>query len=214
VKLTRDRVVDAGLEVLAESGLAGVSMRAVAAHLDARAGSLYYHVADKDHLVRLMADRVAQQAHDAGTVALAALPDGAGWRAVVGVQVSTLRATIRRHSGGAVLLASAPSLASTGSLRLMERLLATLADADVPPGGRAVAADALLSHVTGFVLQEQSTVPTDLGAPDPDGLATLTADFPLVFASMAAGPADDDATFAAGVDLLCDGIAATLEGRR
>jgi TetR/AcrR family transcriptional regulator, tetracycline repressor protein len=214
VKLTRERVVDAGLEVLADSGLAGVSMRAVAGRLDAQAGSLYYHVADKDHLVRLMADRVAQQAFDAATDALDALPDRADWRTVVGTQMSTLRATIGRHAGGAVLLASAPSLASTGALRLMERLLSTLADAGVPSVERAAAADALLSHVTGFVLQEQSATPAASGRSDEDGLAALAADFPLTFASMRAGPSDEDLTFTSGVELLCAGIAVRLEGRR
>ncbi|GIG22417.1 TetR family transcriptional regulator [Cellulomonas chitinilytica] len=212
MKLTRDRVVDAGLEVLAEDGLAGVTMRATARRLDAQAGSLYYHVADRAHLVRLMADRVAQRAYDAGTRELADLPDPDDWRSAVRVQATTLRTTIREHAGGAVLLASAPSLASTGALQLMERLLATLARAGVPVGERAVAADAVLSHVTGFVLQEQTAAP--VGPPDVDGLAGLAAAFPLTFQSMGAGPDDEDATFARGVDLLCAGIAAHLDGRR
>ena len=81
MKLSVDRIVDAGLETYAEVGFHALSMRQVARRLDAQAGSLYYHVADKATLVRLMADRVARQAYDAGTVALDALPVDHDWRA-------------------------------------------------------------------------------------------------------------------------------------
>ena len=209
MKLSVDRIVDAGLETYAEVGYHALSMRQVARRLDAQAGSLYYHVADKATLVRLMADRVAQQAYDAGTVALEALPDGQGWQARVVAQATALRATIRRHPGGAQLLAAGPAVASTGALQLSERLLGTLADAGVPASSRGIAADALLSHVTGFVLQEQRA-PADQ-APDPAGLAALATRFPRTFDAASADLSDDE-TFERSVELLCAGIATLVDG--
>ncbi|MDM7856571.1 TetR/AcrR family transcriptional regulator C-terminal domain-containing protein [Cellulomonas alba] len=205
MKLTAERIVDAALAVYAERGSAGLSMRAVAARLDAQAGSLYYHVPDKAALLRLMADRIALEAHDAGTTALAALADPADWRASLTAQATAVRATIRRQSGGAELLAAAPSLASTGALTLVERLLSTLTGAGLTRTDAGVVADTVLGYVTGFVLQEQAERGPDVEL-DPHAWARLRAAFPVTF-EQAAG-VDDDETFARGLALLCAGAEA------
>jgi AcrR family transcriptional regulator len=206
VKLTKERIIDAGMAEFAESGYRGLSMRRVAQRLDAKAGSLYYHVPSKAVLVQLMADRVARQAYDAGTAALAALDPGAGWRERVEAQALTLRAGIRRHAGGAVMFADSPKVLSTGALSVMERLLETLRAAGVPEGAAAVGADALLSHVTGFVLQEQSESPA--AAVGPEEGAALVARFPLTVA--AASAYGEDEKFLRGVRLLCAGLATRI----
>lgn len=210
MKLTVDRIIDAGLAVFAETGYHGLSMRQVAERLDAHAGSLYYHVPSKSALLHLMADRVAQQAYDAGSTALAALPEGAGWQARIEAQAVTLRRTIRQHPGGAVMLADSPKVLSPGALSLMERLLRTLSDAGVPEEQRGIAADTLLSHLTGFVLQEQSEPPTPtVTAQD---AAVLHARFPMTVA--AASAHDPDEKFLRSVRLLCAGIATLCEPAR
>ncbi|WP_316528389.1 TetR/AcrR family transcriptional regulator C-terminal domain-containing protein [Kitasatospora brasiliensis] len=56
--LTTDRIVAAAVEIADAEGLEALSMRRVAAELDAAAMSLYRHVPDKDGLVDLMMDRV------------------------------------------------------------------------------------------------------------------------------------------------------------
>ncbi|MEV8099289.1 TetR/AcrR family transcriptional regulator [Kitasatospora sp. NPDC085879] len=205
MKLTKGRIVDAGMAVFAEVGYHHLSMRQVADRLDTHAGSLYYHVRGKDELLALMADRICRRAYDAGTEALAALPSTAGWPDRVHAQAAGLRRSIGEHPGGARLLAESPGMLSTGALALMERLLATLGDAGLPAEDGAVAADTLLSHVTGFVLQEQNQ-PT---APPPV-TAELHADlcerFPLLM-----GPTfprlSQDEKFTRSVRLLCAGFA-------
>lgn len=209
MKLTKERIVDAGMAVFAEVGYQNLSMRQVADRLDAHAGSLYYHVRGKDELLALMADRVCRSAYDAGTEALGALPAGATWRERVEAQAATLRRGIARHPGGAQLLAESPGLLSTGALSLMERLLRTLLDAGLPAGDCHIAADTLLSHVTGFVLQEQNQP-----AAPPPVTAELYADlcerFPLVMDPSLQRP-DQEEKFARSVRLLCSGFA-TLAG--
>ncbi|MFI6787423.1 TetR/AcrR family transcriptional regulator [Nonomuraea sp. NPDC050383] len=208
MKLTTDRIVDAGMAAFAEVGYQGLSMRQVAERLDVHAGSLYYHVRNKSALLRLMADRVARQAYDAGTEALAALPEEADWRRRVEVQVVTLRESIKRHAGGAILLAGSPKVLSAGALSLMERLLRTLADAGVPAEDLIVVADTLLSHVTGFVLQEQSESQTP--AIGEQELADLRARYPLTVAT--APIHDQDERFLRSVRLICATVRARCEG--
>ncbi|MGW7101930.1 TetR/AcrR family transcriptional regulator [Streptomyces sp. NPDC054838] len=206
MKLTAELIIDAGMAEFAESGYHGLSMRKVAQRLDVHAGSLYYHVPSKSALVQLMADRVARQAYDAGTAALDELGPGARWQERVEAQLVALRGTIRRHRGGAVMFADSPKVLSTGALALMERLLESLREAGVPAGDRGIGADALLSHVTGFVLQEQSeSPPVAVGAEEG---AALRARFPMtVDAASAVG---QDERYVRSVRLLCAGLETLL----
>lgn len=218
MKLTVDRIVDAGMATFADVGYERLSMRQVADRLGARAASLYYHVENKDALLRLMADRVAQQAYDAGTRVLDALPASAGWEKRVEVQAAALRRSVLRHPGGADLLAGSPKALSVGALALTERLQRTLADAGVPAEHRTVAADTVLSHATGFVLQEQTASRTPrIGTEEASALAER---FPLTFHGATATNQDhdeaqdegEDAMFARSVQLICRGIATLIDG--
>ncbi|MFD5038893.1 TetR/AcrR family transcriptional regulator C-terminal domain-containing protein [Streptomyces sp. NPDC058377] len=158
----------------------------------------------KDELLGLTADRVCRLAYDAGTEALAALPPAAPWQDRVATQTSALRLSIKEHPGGAQLLAESAGTLSTGALSLMERLLRTLLDAGLPAGHCAVA-DTLLSHVTGFVLQEQNQAdePPPVTA---ERYAELCERFPLLM-----GPSmprlSQDEKFTRSLRLLCAGFA-------
>jgi TetR/AcrR family tetracycline transcriptional repressor len=201
VKLTEDRIIDAGMATFAEVGYHGLSMRQVAERLDAQAGSLYYHVKNKGVLLQLMADRVARAAYEEGEAAVTGLPPDASWVDRVEAQLVALRRAIARHPGGAVLLADSPKLLSKGALSLMERLLRTLAEAGVPAAERHLAADVLLSHVTGFVLQEQSeSVTPPVTAEE---YTTLRTTFPQTFT---APQLPEDEKFTRSVRLICAGI--------
>ncbi|WP_371772801.1 TetR/AcrR family transcriptional regulator [Streptomyces sp. NBC_01438] len=207
MKLSTDRIIDAGMAVFAEAGYHGLSMRQVAKRLDVHAGSMYYHVPNKSALLQLMADRLAQQAYDAGTAALAALPEGAGWPERVEAQAVSLRQSLLRHPGGAVMFADSPKVLSTGALSLMERLLRTLKDAGIRDEDLGIAGDAVLSHLTGYVLQEQGEPPAvEVG---PEDVAELHRRFPLTVAAAAGG--DQDEKFVRSVRLLCAGIRALDE---
>jgi TetR/AcrR family tetracycline transcriptional repressor len=199
VKLTQERIVEAGLITFAEQGYAGLSMRQVAERLGVHAGSLYYHVRNKEALLALLADRLAVRAYQAGEEALAELPTDADWAARVEAQASALRRTLRAHAGGPLLLASSPAMLSPGALSLMERLLATLRDGGMPEAESAVAADVLMSYVTGFVLQEQAE--PEVTPPADADLAALATRFPLTFAAGSAAVADE--MFNRGIRRLC-----------
>ncbi|WP_307820471.1 TetR/AcrR family transcriptional regulator C-terminal domain-containing protein [Streptomyces silvae] len=120
-------------------------------------------------------------------------------------QASALRLSIKQHPGGAQLLAESPGTLSTGALSLMGRLLRTLLDAGMPAGHCAVAADTLLSHVTGFVLQEQNQ-PDEPPPVTAERYAELSERFPLLM-----GPSmprlSQDEKFTRSLRRLCAGFA-------
>ncbi|GAB7029112.1 TetR/AcrR family transcriptional regulator C-terminal domain-containing protein [Streptomyces sp. NPDC021749] len=208
MKLTKERIIDAGMATFAEVGYHALSMRQVAERLGAHAGSLYYHVRGKDELLAMMADRVCRQAYDAGGAALAALPPEAPWQDRIEVQATTLRQALLKHPGGALLLVDSPRMLSTGGLSLMERLLHTLLDAGVPSEHSGTAADTLLSHITGFVLQEQSG--TEVAPVTEEVYADLHARFPLLLTQMPR--LSQDEKFRRSVHLLCRAVATLIEG--
>ena len=72
MQLTRERITEAALAILAEYGLADVSMRRVATSLSVAPGALYWHISNKQELIASMAEEIVQVLFDGP------LPDPAG----------------------------------------------------------------------------------------------------------------------------------------
>lgn len=64
MQLTRQRITEAALRILAEYGLADVSMRRVASSLGVAPGALYWHIASKQELIACMGEAIVQQLLD------------------------------------------------------------------------------------------------------------------------------------------------------
>ena len=60
-RLTPETIVAAAIDIADAEGLDAVSIRRVAAKLDARPMSLYGHISSKDDLLASMADRVTEE---------------------------------------------------------------------------------------------------------------------------------------------------------
>lgn len=73
--LTRERLVEAALELVNEEGLEGLSMRALADRLEVKASSLYWHVRDRRELLDLLAESILE--------GVASPRRGRGWRETV-----------------------------------------------------------------------------------------------------------------------------------
>lgn len=82
--LTKTAVVDTALELLHESGLAGMSMRTLATRLGVQPSALYWHVPSKQALLTAVAEQVlggvgaAGSGRSGGTGADGAKADGSG----------------------------------------------------------------------------------------------------------------------------------------
>jgi TetR/AcrR family transcriptional regulator, regulator of biofilm formation and stress response len=73
----KDRIVDAALDVIAERGVAGTTHRVIAAAADVPLGSMTYHFASLDEVLRLAFERHAAQAAARFEAAMDAVPIGA-----------------------------------------------------------------------------------------------------------------------------------------
>ncbi|MGW5262712.1 TetR/AcrR family transcriptional regulator [Microbispora sp. NPDC004025] len=97
-RIDTDAIVRAAFDVLDREGYAALSMRTLAAHLEVKAASLYYHVPNKAALLQLVADRVAREV-------VARLTPGRPWRELLHGTARDLRAALRAHPGAAAVVA-------------------------------------------------------------------------------------------------------------
>jgi AcrR family transcriptional regulator len=137
-RLTRDQIAAAALAIADAEGFEAVSMRRIAAELDAGTMTLYYYVRTKEDLVALMNDALMAE------VVLPALPKG--WRAGLTAIARSTRDVYLRHPWAFRAIAGArmgPNL-----LRHVEQSLQALADVSLDPEGKR----RLLSIVDDYVL--------------------------------------------------------------
>jgi TetR/AcrR family tetracycline transcriptional repressor len=89
--LDRDMIVAAALKILADKGIAAVSLRNVAAEVGVRAPSLYWHVPSKQALFGYMSESIFRQCLDS-------VPSTADWREwlrTLGIRVWQVQRTTR-----------------------------------------------------------------------------------------------------------------------
>jgi TetR/AcrR family tetracycline transcriptional repressor len=165
VKLSRDAVVHAALELLDEVGLDGLTLRGVAERLHVQAPALYWHVRNRQALIDEMAAAMIRD----GIGGLA--PDGA-WMDQLGDIARAYRQTMLSHRDGARVLAEACS-ADPAVNRLAELSLRMLASAGFSTQDAMRALVSLLSYVAGFVADEQASRPRS-DTPDPVLFPLLT----------------------------------------
>lgn len=204
-KLTRDAIVAAAFDQLAESGLDGITARALADRLGVRAGALYYHLPDMAALRDEMATVIMRELI-LGTADASAASDWPGFvRGVAG----RVRAVLLGYRDGAALF-SGTRLTDDDAIGSMETPLRVLTEAGFSLPDALVAMQTVTSFVTGFVIEEQHRA----GAPDgytaEDRARRIDAGrFPLTAAANADFLAPADAVFRAGVDIIVAGLAAS-----
>lgn len=140
--ITAGRIVDAALQVVEAEGFDALTMRRVAAALQASPGALYAHVRDKAELDDLMIGELCSR------VTLP-VPDPARWKAQAIDVCRQLRDQYLRYPGiWRATLAAAPH--SLDTLRINEGLLAILLAGGVPPQSAAWAIDAAFQYVGAY----------------------------------------------------------------
>ncbi|MCO1657971.1 TetR/AcrR family transcriptional regulator [Pseudonocardia humida] len=152
---SRAEITEAAVRVADRDGLAGVSMRHVAAELGTGAGSLYRYVDTREDLLDLMADHVA------GEYRLGP-PTGSWLDDLVDVGLQA-REIYRRHPWLPELVLTRP-VAGPNGLDLAEHVLAVLADHPAPDGDKVVALALLNAVVAANAQFEASSVDVLRGA--------------------------------------------------
>lgn len=203
--LTRARIVATALALADEEGLDAVSIRRVAAQLEARPMSLYTHIASKDDLIALMFDAVSGEL-------LVPEPLPQDWR-------EALRAIARRshqayvtHSWMLHAFGRGPRV-GPNQLRRAEQSAQAVAGLDLDPRDAWTALQIVHEWSMGhalhaITLREDDRLEADLRARvDAKSYPAMTKVFPSGRGASAA-PAFDDA-----LEVVLDGIERRFLGR-
>jgi len=212
--LTRDRIVAAAVALVDESGVDGLTMRAVARRLGAGAMSLYRHVSGRDELLDLVLEAMAAE--------VPSTPLTGDWRADLSAVARDVRAGLLRRPHMTVLLTSRSGRGGA-ELPLLERTLGVLRAAGFQPREAALANHALGNYVAGAALWEAvglaGTTGEERAARRRAAAEAIAGLPPERFPSLAwvgedlvAGTAEDRFEF--GLAALLDGFAAQLAGPR
>ncbi|GEC08806.1 TetR family transcriptional regulator [Streptomyces spinoverrucosus] len=212
VPLDREQIVAAAIALADEGGLEAVSLRKVAARLNAGPMRLYGYISTKEELLDLMVDEVQAEI----------LPEGrpSDWQEALRNLANGTRQTALRHEWLADLLGGRPTLGPNG-LAVAEATLAALDDlADIDTVMRAV--ETVSSYFTGAIRREIA----NLRAERATGLSKYewqrasgpyltrmlaTGRFPALTKAVYDGTdVDAEASFATGLDWVLDAVAAKL----
>lgn len=207
--LTRERVLDAALALADRDGIAGLTMRRLAAGLGVEAMTLYHHVGNKDTLVATLVERVVEPFQRPDPAA----PD---WRTDVRAALLSAHAELEAHPWACPYLQAVGPM-SMARLRWMEALLARLRSAGFSARQTHHAYHVLDSHLIGSTLWAAGYTRTSVPLETLAANARATLD-PEVFPALLEhidvhlAPADpsDRPTFEVGLDLILDGLARLL----
>ncbi len=201
--LTREAIVASALAIIDSEGLEGLTMRKVAERLEASAGALYGHVANKRQLLELMVDRVFE--------GLAVPPaNSAGWPEQVKQMCRDIRGRLSSHRGLArVMLGRIP--VGPSFVTVLEQQLAFLTDAGVPDRIAAYLGDLLGLYVAAFAFEESVWGDEDASGADQFSsyLEALPSDrFPYIAAlhHIMTG-INHDERFELGLEIILQGVA-------
>lgn len=149
--LTKAVIVQAALDLLDETGMDGLTVRALASRLGVRAPALYWHVRSKQALLDEMATQIWRQIGEV----MAGLPDGLPWRELMRTYATTVRNELLGHRDGAKAF-SGTTLTDPDVVRRQEVTFRNLARQGftLPDATRALV---LLHDFTiGFCVEEQA----------------------------------------------------------
>lgn len=205
-RLSQDAVLRTAVTIADEQGVAAVTMRAVALHLQVEAMSLYNHVRNKDAILDGMVDLVVEE--------IEVPEDGDDWRDAMRRRALSARRAFQRHPWAPGLMESRQT-SGPARLRYFDRVLGSLTAAGFSLRSAARCFSVLDSYIYGFGLQ-LSFAAAD-GTTE-DAAAALLAAVPaqgyphlhdMVLLAMDTGY-DAEADFSFGLDVILAGLERAL----
>jgi len=145
-ELTRDDVIDAAAELVAERGYAGLNMRALARRCGVATMTLYRHVRTKEDLMGALADRVL------GELTLPT-PGALTWQEALAAVFRSLHDLLVEHPELAEIAAK-QHVAGEGAYRGAEVVLDALRRAGIEGEAAASAFATLVAFTLGFAQQQ------------------------------------------------------------
>lgn len=205
--ITRQRIVEAALDVLDEGGADAVTVRAVARRLGVQAPALYWHVRSKQELLDEMGTEIqrrVQRRFDA--------EPSWHWRDGMLAYARILRREYLLHRDGARTF-SGTRLTDPEVLRAQEPWLARWTTNGLTLADVVAAAELVTAFVVGFVIEEQERAQSAMADPARYAIeerdAAIGDRTPL---ARAAGHVreTDDARFERQLDIVAAGLTATF----
>jgi TetR/AcrR family tetracycline transcriptional repressor len=148
-RLTRERVVEEALAIIAHDGAQALTMRRLAARLGVVPGALYHHVRNKQQLQDLLLDNVLAEVDIHLNPSLA-------WTEQLKVLAHRLRQVLEDHPGVAGILKTRDPL-GPHSLALAEAFLGPLQTAGFGDREAGLAFFLLLDYTIGFAVSTPAT---------------------------------------------------------
>jgi AcrR family transcriptional regulator len=206
--LTRERVVEEALAVIAHDGANALTMRRLAARLGVVPGALYHHVRNKQQLHDLLLDGVLAEID-------LHLDPSLAWVEQLKVLAHRLRQVLEAHPGVAGILKTRDPL-GPHSLALAEAFLSPLQTAGFGDREAGLAFFLLVDYTIGFAVSSPATSVNEQRVRDPairsqlhQFFRSLPPDrFPALVALGEHVWVDNrDERFTAGLQVLADGLA-------
>jgi len=206
--LSKERIVEAAIEILDADGENALTFRALSARLATGAGAIYHHVASKDALLATATNGVVSRV-------VADVDRGTDPRAAIRALAVGMFDAIDAHPWVGTELSREPW--QFASLQILEGFGQQVMALGVPARARFDCASALLNYVLGLAGQYAAGARLLAGVTDrATFLATVAArwaqldpgEYPFVRQVAAQLPGHDDREqFLAGIDLILAGIA-------
>jgi AcrR family transcriptional regulator len=197
--LTRERILDAAIEMIENDGPGALSMRRLGSALGVEGMAIYHHFQGRSELLGAISERLLAP--------LGELEPCADWRRGCGAMATRLREIAVRHPATFQLVGLQPF--TEISLAAVERLLATLVDAGFDPATALAIYRATVSYARGYALAEAGGFTVDAaGGSGLERLRALRADEFPVLAGRAAElvDLDPDRAFRLGLNALLRGL--------
>jgi AcrR family transcriptional regulator len=214
IPLSRERVLQAAVDVADKGGIESLTMRRLAEALGAEAMSLYYHVANKQEVLDGIVDVIAQEIND--VVNQIDVPaKGADWKKAVRRRILAAREVLLRHPWAPGVLETRTN-ASLAIVQYFDGLVGLMRDGGFSYDVAHHALHALGSRALGFTQElfdpgegaanEESKAMLESMADQLPHLVAMLRDVVHDDPDSTLGWCDDQSEFEFGLDLILDGL--------
>ncbi|MFK4824973.1 TetR/AcrR family transcriptional regulator C-terminal domain-containing protein [Paenochrobactrum sp. BZR 588] len=194
--LSKERILDAALEILNKEGLAGLTMRKLARNLNAGAASLYWYVETRDEVLELALDAVL------GDIGYP--PESEDWQATLIAYMHEWRRVLLRHHWAPALIGFRPFI-GPNALERSEYLRRTLMHSGLDTVEVIQAGYALSNFMIGSVVTQiawQSGGGDNTHPQIKEFMQAQAQKYPLLASQMAYDLGDWDASYIKGLNWI------------